>query len=101
MNKPGHKCRWSNNGYQVRTYPEYHQYIESIHNKNTQYKLTKPALEVLSIIAFKQPISKMDIESIRGVDSIGVVRTLLDKDLIMIKFDVLILDGINLFLLQQ
>ena len=74
-----------NNGYQVRTYPEYHQYIESIHNKNTQYKLTKPALEVLSIIAFKQPISKMDIESIRGVDSIGVVKTLLDKDLIMIK----------------
>ena len=73
-----------NNGYQVRTYPEYHQYIESIHNKNTQYKLTKPALEVLSIIAFKQPISKMDIESIRGVDSIGVIKTLLDKDLIMI-----------------
>jgi len=84
-NHKGIYIDYINNGYQMRTHPEYHHYIESIQNKNNEYKLTKPALEVLSIIAFKQPISKLDIESIRGVDSIGVMKTLLDKDLIMIK----------------
>ena len=84
-NKKGIYVDFINNGYQIRTHPEYHQYIKAIKNKNNQYKLTKPALEVLSIVAFKQPISKMDIESIRGVDSVGVIKTLLDKDLIMIK----------------
>ncbi len=85
VNKKGIYIDSINNGYQIRTHPEYHKYIESIKNKNNQYKLTKAALEVLSIIAFKQPISKLDIESIRGVDSVGVIKTLLDKDLILIK----------------
>ena len=84
-NKKGIYIDFIDNGYQMRTYPEYLSYIESIQNKSQTYKLTKPALEVLSIIAFKQPISKLNIESIRGVDSVGVIGTLIDKDLIIIK----------------
>ena len=85
INKKGIYIDFIDNGYQMRTYPEYHSYIDSIQDKKQSYKLTKPALEVLSIIAFKQPISILDIESIRGVDSVGVIRTLMDKDLVTIK----------------
>ena len=72
------------NGYQVRTLPEFHKYISIIKDSNYKYKLTHAAFEVLSIIAFKQPISKIDIEKLRGVDSIGIIKNLLDKKLITI-----------------
>ena len=55
------------NGYQVRTLPEFHKYIQIAKNDNFKYKLSKAAFEVLSIISFKQPISRSDIEIIRGV----------------------------------
>ena len=48
-------------------------------------KLTQAALEALSVIAYKQPISKNDIEYIRGVNCDSVVKTLLEKDLVTIK----------------
>ena len=47
-------------------------------------RLSPSALETLSIIAYKQPITKMEVESVRGVDSGGVLRTLLEKKLIRI-----------------
>ncbi len=46
--------------------------------------LSQPALETLAIIAYRQPVVRMDIEKIRGVDSGGVLRTLLEKKLIKI-----------------
>ena len=73
------------NGYQIRTIPELHKYIQIIRDKDSNYKLTRPAFEVLSIIAFKQPVSKSEIEAIRGVDCSGVIKTLLKNDLIIIK----------------
>ena len=73
------------NGHQIRTLPEFCEYINTIQSNNHQYRLSQAALEILSIIAFKQPISRIDIESIRGVDSIGAIKNLLDKKLIMIK----------------
>ena len=54
-------------------------------NKTGQLKLSQAALETLSIIAYKQPISRTDIEAIRGVDCAGVLKTLLKKVLIKIK----------------
>ena len=54
-------------------------------NNSSQSHLSQAALETLSIISYKQPISKPDIESIRGVDCSGVLKTLLTKLLIKIK----------------
>ena len=73
------------NGYQIRTLPQFYKYIKIVQNNNHKYKLSNAALEVLSIIAFKQPISRLDIESIRGVDCVGILRKLLDNKLILVK----------------
>ena len=73
------------NAYQVRTLPEFHKYIQIAKKNNSTHKLSKAAFEVLSIIAFKQPISKLDIENIRGVDCSGIIRKLLEKKIIKIK----------------
>tara|TARA_B100001029_G_C15038767_1_gene442061 strand:- start:516 stop:1067 length:552 start_codon:yes stop_codon:yes gene_type:complete len=73
------------NGYQILTKPDCHLYIQRLYNKSRKIQLTQPALEALSVIAYKQPISKIDIEYIRGVNSDSVVKTLLEKDLITIK----------------
>ena len=72
-------------GYQLRTKPEYDLYVRRLLNKTGQLKLSQAALETLSIIAYKQPISRTDIEAIRGVDCAGVIKTLLKKALIKIK----------------
>ena len=73
------------NGYQVRTLPEFHKYIQIAKNDNFKYKLSKAAFEVLSIISFRQPISRSDIEFVRGVDCSGIIRKLLDQKIIKIK----------------
>ena len=73
------------NAYQIRTLPEFHKYIQIAKKNNSNHKLSKAAFEVLSIIAFKQPISKLDIENIRGVDCSGIIRKLLEKKIIKIK----------------
>ena len=73
------------NGYQIRTLPEFHKYIKIANNNYSKYRLSKPALEVLSIISFKQPISKSDIENIRGVDCSGLIKKLLETKIIKIK----------------
>jgi segregation and condensation protein B len=48
-------------------------------------RLSKPALESLAIVAYRQPITKVEIDSIRGVDSAGVLHTLLERNLVTIK----------------
>jgi segregation and condensation protein B len=72
-------------GYQLRTKPEYDLYVRRLLNKTGKLHLSQAALESLSIIAYKQPISRTDIEAIRGVDCAGVLKTLLKKSLIRIK----------------
>tara|TARA_B110000014_G_C20056748_1_gene550065 strand:+ start:16 stop:546 length:531 start_codon:yes stop_codon:yes gene_type:complete len=84
-NKKGIYIDSISNGYQIRTLPEFHKYIRIVKNSDQKYKLSQAGLEILSIIAFKQPVSRLDIELIRGVDSIGAIKNLLDKKLIKIK----------------
>ena len=72
-------------GYQIRTKPEHDIYVRRLLNKTGQLHLSQAALETLSIIAYKQPISRSDIEAIRGVDCAGVLKTLLKKTLIKIR----------------
>jgi segregation and condensation protein B len=70
-------------GYQLRTRPEYADWIKKIIQPSAQ-RLSQAALETLAIIAYKQPIIRSDIEHIRGVDSGGIIRMLLDRKLIKI-----------------
>jgi segregation and condensation protein B len=72
------------NGYQMVTNPSCAQWIRKFKNTSTSNKLSLPALETLAIIAYNQPIIKAEVEQIRGVNSDGVVKTLLDKRLVKI-----------------
>ena len=72
-------------GYQILTHEDCHLYIQRLNNKSRKIHLTQAALEALSIISYKQPISKADIEYIRGVNCDSVVKTLLERDLVTIK----------------
>ncbi|MFH1994174.1 MAG: SMC-Scp complex subunit ScpB [Nitrospinota bacterium] len=69
-------------GYQLATRPKYADWIGRFINIDRKTKLSKAALEVLSIIAYRQPITRIEIDTIRGVDSGGVVKSLIDKKLI-------------------
>jgi segregation and condensation protein B len=71
-------------GYQMVTNPMHAKWLRKFTNTSTSNKLSMPALETLAIIAYKQPIIKAEIEQIRGVNSDGVVKSLLDKRLIKI-----------------
>lgn len=70
-------------GFQFRTRPEHADWIKKL-KKVKGTALSQPALETLAIVAYRQPVVRMDIEKIRGVDSGGVLHTLLEKKLIKI-----------------
>ena len=72
------------NGFQLLSRPEYHEWISKIRKKSGESKLSQQALETLSIIAYKQPIIRAEIEAIRGVQSGQMVRTLIEKGLVKI-----------------
>lgn len=69
-------------GYQLMTRPEYAPYLERYDSVPQQTRLSNPALEVLAVIAYRQPIGRNEIEEIRGVGSSGVLKTLQDRSLI-------------------
>lgn len=70
-------------GYQYRTKATYSKYVQDIFKINSLV-LSPTALEVLAIIAYKQPVSKTEIDKIRGVDSGHIVRALMDKRLVKV-----------------
>ena len=72
-------------GYQLITNPNYDIWIRRLIGKSNKLTLSSASLDTLAIIAYKQPIGRYDIEAIRGVDSSGVIKTLLTRNLIMIK----------------
>jgi segregation and condensation protein B len=69
-------------GYILRTCDEFSPYIESIGISRRGEKLSHPAAEVLAIIAYRQPITRPQIDAIRGVDSSGTIYNLLERQLI-------------------
>jgi segregation and condensation protein B len=69
-------------GYQILTRPEFNPYLERFDNVPRISRLSGPALETLAIIAYRQPIGRLEIEYIRGVGASGVIRTLQDRRLI-------------------
>jgi segregation and condensation protein B len=70
-------------GFQFRTRPQYAEWIKKL-KKTKLLALSQPALETLAIVAYRQPVVRADVEKIRGVDSGGVLRTLLERKLIRI-----------------
>lgn len=70
-------------GYQIRTRPEHAPWIRRLFKIGVQ-RVSRAALESLSIVAYRQPLTRAELEEIRGVDSAGVLRTLLEKRLVKI-----------------
>ena len=72
-------------GYQLVSRQEYEHFIRKMLSKSGRLALSSAALDSLAIIAYKQPIGRYEVEAIRGVDSSGVLKTLLNRNLIKIK----------------
>ncbi|MFQ5678276.1 MAG: SMC-Scp complex subunit ScpB, partial [Gemmatimonadota bacterium] len=71
-------------GYQILTRPEYAPYLERCDAVARRGVLSRAALETLAIIAYRQPIGRLEVEGIRGVDSSTVLRTLQEWELIQV-----------------
>lgn len=71
-----------NGSYQLVTKNEYSDYIQKLLKKNKRQSLSQASLESLSIIAYKQPITRIDIDEIRGVKSESAIQKLLERDLV-------------------
>ncbi|MCC6239899.1 MAG: SMC-Scp complex subunit ScpB [Phycisphaerales bacterium] len=72
-------------GFQLLTLAEFGPLLNKLHQKEADAKLTKAALETLAIIAYKQPILRVDVESIRGVACGETIRSLMEKHLVKIS----------------
>jgi segregation and condensation protein B len=70
-------------GYQVQTLPEFASYLQQIQPQRP-FRLSKAALETLAVVAYRQPVTRAEIEGVRGVDAGAVVRSLLDRKLVRI-----------------
>jgi segregation and condensation protein B len=70
-------------GYQLRTRPEFSDYLRRL-GRARPFKFSRPAMETLAIIAYRPPVTRIEIEYLRGVDSGSVLKTLLDKHLVRI-----------------
>ena len=71
-------------GYRIVTKPDYAPWIKRLDKVKSPAKLSRSALESLAIIAYRQPIVRAEIEQIRGVETSGVLRTLLERKLVRI-----------------
>jgi segregation and condensation protein B len=70
-------------GYQIRTRAEFSGYLQQLH-KQRPLRLSRAALDTLSIVSYKQPVTRAEIEEIRGVDTGAVLKGLLDRHLVRI-----------------
>ena len=71
-------------GFQIVTRPELHEWVRRLFHERSTQKLTVQGLETLAVIAYKQPVTALEISEIRGVNTSGVLSTLLERHLIKI-----------------
>jgi len=84
QNAHGIQIRQVANGYKFSTKAEHHEILRKyVKSLKPAVRLSKPALETLAVIAYRQPVTIPEIEEIRGVDSGGVIHTLLEKKLVV------------------
>src|ERR1035437_816201 len=84
QNQHGIQIRQVANGYKFSTKAEHHEVLRKyVKSLKPPIRLSKPALETLAVIAYRQPVTLPEIEEIRGVDSGGVIPTLLERKLVV------------------
>ena len=83
-NRPGLQMVEVAGGYQIVTRPDLHEWVRRLFHERSTQKLTVQGLETLAVIAYKQPITAVEITEIRGVNTTGVLSTLLERHLIKI-----------------
>src|SRR5581483_2655913 len=71
-------------GYQIVTRPELHEWVRRLFHERTTQKLSVAALETLAVIAYRQPVTAPEVAEIRGVNTAGVLGTLIERKLIKI-----------------
>jgi segregation and condensation protein B len=71
-------------GYQLRTRPKFAPWLRPLVPASEQIRLTPPALETLSVVAYRQPVLRADVEAIRGVACGEILRQLMERDLLRI-----------------
>ncbi len=71
-------------GFQMSTRGEFSAIVRKFHHIEDRQKLSRPSLETLAIIAYRQPVLRSEVETVRGVDVGGVLKTLLEKSLIRV-----------------
>jgi len=71
-------------GYQIVTRPDLHEWVRRLFHERSTQKLTVQSLETLAVIAYRQPITALEITEVRGVNTAGVLNTLLERHLIKI-----------------
>jgi segregation and condensation protein B len=71
-------------GYQLASHPRYAEWIARLRRGKPRARLSRPALETLAIIAYRQPVTRAEVEAIRGVNADGVLRTLLERHLVTV-----------------
>jgi len=71
-------------GFQLMTHPRFGGWLRRLHPANAAVRLSTPALETLAVVAYRQPVVRAEIESIRGVQCGEMLRQLMDRDLIRI-----------------
>jgi segregation and condensation protein B len=71
-------------GYQIVTRPDLHEWVRQLFHERTTQKLSVQALETLAVIAYKQPVTALEVAEIRGVNTAGVLNTLLERHFIKI-----------------
>jgi segregation and condensation protein B len=71
-------------GFQLVTRPEYHKWAKELYKVISKTRLSKAALEALAIIAYKQPVTRAEVEAIRGVEVSNLIQSLLEKKMVRI-----------------
>ncbi len=71
-------------GYQLLTRPALVGWLDRLHERQDRMKLSQPAQDTLTIIAYRQPVTRADVEAVRGVQSIDLIRQLVDRGLVRV-----------------
>lgn len=71
-------------GYQMLTRPKFAPWLDKLHHRQARLKLSAPMMETLSIVAYRQPITRADVEAVRGVQTSEMLKQLMERGLIKI-----------------
>jgi segregation and condensation protein B len=71
-------------GYQLLTRPEFAMWLDRVHQRHARLKLSPPAMETLAIVAYRQPLTRADVEAVRGVQAGEMLKQLMERGLVRI-----------------